>query len=65
MVLQLSRELLRLGRGSVLKVADELSYVGHRPFDVIFYSLLDAQGRAPCQKFEADLDACRLEACGL
>ena len=64
-VVQLSRELWRQKRGSVLKAMMERPCVGDRPFDEIFYALLDAHGRAPCQRFEADLEECRLEACGL
>ena len=44
-MLQLSRELWRMGRGSVLKAVGERSYVGDRPFDVIVNALQDAQGR--------------------
>ena len=58
-VLQLSRELLRLRRGSVLKAV--IKHV-HGRFSG---ELRGAQGRAPCQMFVADLEACRLEACGL
>ena len=58
-VLQLSQELWRLGRGSVLK-AECIEVMGRLPS-----ALQDAHGRAPCQKFMADLEACRLEACGL
>ena len=57
-VLQLSQELWRLGRGSVLKVD------GSRTSAFIFEALQRAQGRAPCQKFITDLEARRLEACG-
>ena len=64
-VLQLSRELWRLGRGSVVKAVSERRYVGNRHFDVILDARHDAQGRAPFQRFKADLEACRQEACGL
>ena len=64
-VLQLSRELWRLGRGSVLKAMMERPCVGDEPFDNISNALQDAQGRAPCQKFRATLEAWGLEACGL
>ena len=43
MVLQLSRELRRLGRGRVVSLANE-GWTCLRALD-------DAQGRAPCQKF--------------
>ena len=56
-VLQPSQELWRLGRGSVLKCLCNLRYFRG--------GLQAAQRHAPCQKFTADLEACRLEACGL
>ena len=56
-VLQLSQELWRLGRGSVLKCLCSLRYSQG--------GLQAAQRHAPCQKFTADLEAGRLEACGL
>ena len=49
-VLLLSRELRRLGRGGVVRCGR-----GH-----IHCDLLGLEGRAACQKFEADLDACGL-----
>ena len=64
-VLQLGRELWRLGQGSVLTavgVSKEFS-LPYKGF--IFQKLQRAKGRAPCQKFMADLEACCLEACGL
>ena len=64
-VLQLSLGLWRSSWGNVLKAVSDRLYVGDRPFDVIFNALQDAQGRVPCQMFEADLEVCRLEACGL
>ena len=57
-VLQLSQELWRLRRSSVLRVVSE-----HR-FGLFSGILRAAQGRAPLQKFMADLEACRLEASG-
>ena len=63
-VLQLSQELWRLGQGSVL----EAGGVGKKfclPFKgFISKELKRAKGRAPYQKFKADLEACRLVACG-
>ena len=56
-VLLLSQKLWRLGWGSVLR-AECIDTDLHD-------ELQDAQGRAPCQKFMADLEASRLEACGL
>ncbi len=52
MVLQLSHELGRLGRGGVVRVehADERCV----------YALRKARGRAPCQKFAGALEACGL-----
>ena len=51
-VLQLSRELWRMKRGSVLKA------VSWEPVGYLFArALRDAQGRAPFQKFTADLEA--------
>ena len=53
MVLQLSRELRRLGRGSMVTCMCE-RYLGAR------VALRAAQGRAAFQKFKADFDACGL-----
>ena len=64
-VLRLSVELLRVGRGSMLKAVTERPYVGGGPFGVLVNALQGAQGVAPCQKFKTDLEECRLEACGL
>ena len=58
-VLHLSQELWRLRRGSVLRAICE-DFSGY-----LCGALRDAQGRAPCQVFMADLEVCRLEACGL
>ena len=52
-VLQLSCKLWRQRRGSVLTAVCNPYYPSE---------LQDAQGRAPCQKFTADLGACRLRA---
>ena len=58
-VLQLSQELWRLRRGSMLRaVCEEL-------LGFLYGALRDAQGCAPCQMFMAELEAYRLEACGL
>ena len=54
-VLQLSQELWRLGRGSMLRSVSPYTQD----------ELRGAQGRVPFQHFMADLEACRLEACGL
>lgn len=51
MVLQLSQELRRLRRCSVVKCVCE-SYVGAQ------WAVRAAQGRAACLKIEANLDAC-------
>ena len=68
-VLQLVRELWRLRRGSVLKAVSERRDVYGSPaeygWDHIDAYLEYEQGRAPCQKFMADLEACRQEARGL
>ena len=56
-VLQLSRELWRLRRGSVLKALCNKV--------LIVSELQDARGCSPCEKFLADLEALRLEASGL
>ena len=56
-VLQLSHELWRLGRGSVLRFTCDSPYVEDQ--------LQCAQGLAPCQKFTAGLELCRFWACGL
>ena len=48
-VLQLGRELRRLGRGRVVSLANEGGTCQR--------ALEDAQGRAPCQKFKAALEA--------
>ena len=58
-VLLLSQKLWRLGWGSDLRA------VCIDKQNDLHDELRDAQGRAPCQKFMADLEACRLEACGL
>ena len=58
-MLQLSRDLWRQRRGSVLRATCE-DFTGY-----LYGALRDAQGRAPCQVFMADLEVCRLEACGL
>ena len=56
-VLQLSQEFWRLGWGSVLGCVCDLPY----PRD----ELPDAQGRTPSQEFMAELDVCKVKACGL
>ena len=69
-VLQLSRELLRVGRGSVLKAVTQRPDVGGNPeydweWEYVHNRLRYEQGRAPFHRFMADLEGCRLEACGL
>ena len=50
MVLQLSREFGRLGRGSVVRCAC-------RRYDGTYWEKQAVQGRATCRKFEADMNA--------
>ena len=52
MMLQLSQELRRMGRGSVVRFVNSNWRCGR--------ALHEAQGRAPCQKFMAALEACGL-----
>ena len=57
-VLLLSQELRRLGRGSVVK---SVCYCCHSFIGgVVADALKGAQGQAPCQKFRAALKACEV-----
>ena len=56
MALLLSNGLRRLGRGSAVRWKNESLGLSS--------ALQDAQGRAPCQKFAAALEACGLRGAG-